>query len=45
MMTNKLGNTIEKQFWKFVLPSMLTMVLGGFYGIVDGFFIGNAVGD
>lgn len=35
----------EKQFWKYVLPSMLTMLLGGFYGIVDGFFIGNAVGD
>lgn len=35
----------EKQFWKYVLPSMLTMLLGGFYGIVDGFFIGNAVGN
>lgn len=35
----------EKQFWKYVLPSMMTMLLGGFYGIVDGFFIGNAVGD
>lgn len=36
---------LEKQFWKFVLPSILTMVLGGFYGIIDGYFIGNAVGD
>lgn len=35
----------EKQFWKYVLPSMLTMLLGGFYSIVDGFFVGNVVGD
>ena len=35
----------EKQFWKYILPSMLTMFLGGFYAIVDGFFVGQAVGD
>ena len=36
---------IEKQFFKFVLPSMLTMFLNGLYTIVDGYFVGNAVGD
>lgn len=36
---------IEKQFLKFVLPSMLTMLLGGLYTIVDGVFVGYAVGD
>ncbi|MEA5003631.1 MAG: MATE family efflux transporter, partial [Christensenella sp.] len=35
----------EKQFWKYILPSMLTMFLSGFYAIVDGFFVGQAVGD
>ncbi|WP_066646724.1 MATE family efflux transporter [Christensenella timonensis] len=35
----------EKQFWKYILPSMLTMFLCGFYAIVDGFFVGQAVGD
>ena len=35
----------EKRFWYYVLPSMLTMVLSGFYVIVDGFFIGQATGD
>lgn len=36
---------IEKQFLKFVLPSMLTMLLSGLYTIVDGIFVGYAVGD
>ena len=35
----------EKRFWYYVLPSMLTMVLSGFYVIVDGFFIGQVTGD
>ena len=35
----------EKRFWYYVLPSMLTMVLSGFYAIVDGFFVGQATGD
>lgn len=37
---NVVGN-----FSKYVIPSMLTMILTGFYGIVDGFFIGQALGD
>lgn len=33
------------KFSRFVLPSMLAMLLSGLYTIVDGFFIGQAVGD
>ncbi len=36
---------MQKEFKKYVIPSMLTMMLFGFYGIVDGFFIGQAMGD
>ncbi len=35
----------EKQFFRYVLPSMLAMLLTGFYSIVDGFFVGRALGD
>lgn len=35
----------ETRFWYYVLPSMLTMLLSGFYAIVDGFFVGQATGD
>ncbi len=35
----------NRQFWKYVLPSMFTMLLSGFYAIIDGLFVGNAVGD
>ncbi len=38
-------NHIEKQFWRYVIPSMLTMLLSGFYQIVDGYFVGNALQD
>lgn len=37
--------SIKTQFIKFVIPAMLTMFLNGLYAIVDGFFIGHAVGD
>lgn len=36
---------LNKQFFKYVLPSMFSMLLSGFYSMVDGFFVGNAVGD
>lgn len=36
---------INTQFFKFIIPSMLTMLLNGLYTIVDGFFVGNVVGD
>ena len=37
--------SINRKFLKFVLPSMFTMLLTGFYVIVDGLFVGRAVGD
>lgn len=37
--------SIERQFFKFVLPSMFTVLLSSFYGIVDGLFVGRALGD
>lgn len=42
---NYLSNQIEKQFMRFVIPSMLTMLLQGLYIIVDGFFVGQSIGD
>lgn len=40
-----MNNNLNKQFWKYVIPSMCITTLGVFYGIVDGFFIGRTVGD
>ena len=34
-----------KDFFRFVLPSMLAFALSGIYSIADGFFVGNALGD
>ena len=36
---------ISKEFFRYICPSMLSMLLVGFYGIVDGFFIGQSLGD
>lgn len=36
---------ISDSFFKYVAPSMFTMLLVGFYAIVDGFFVGRSVGD
>lgn len=35
----------RKEFFKYVLPSMLAFALSGIYSIADGFFVGNALGD
>lgn len=35
----------SKEFFRYICPSMLSMLLVGFYGIVDGFFIGQSLGD
>lgn len=35
----------RKKFFAAVLPSMLAFALSGVYAIVDGFFVGNAMGD
>ena len=34
-----------KTFLQFVIPSVLSFALSGVYTIVDGFFIGNSIGD
>lgn len=32
-------------FFKFVIPSVLSFALSGVYAIVDGYFVGNTIGD
>lgn len=39
----KSGNILNL-FWKFTLPAVVGVVIAGIQGIIDGFFIGNAVG-
>ena len=34
-----------KKFFRFVLPSVLSFALSGVYSIVDGYFVGNSIGD
>ncbi len=34
-----------KTFFSYVLPSLLAFALSGVYAIVDGFFVGNSIGD
>lgn len=34
-----------KPFFKYVFPSILSFALSGVYAIVDGFFVGNSLGD
>ncbi len=36
---------LYKDFFRYVIPSMLAFALSGLYGIVDGFFLGNEMGD
>ena len=38
-------NAPEKQFYKYVVPAMASQLLMGFFIIVDGFFIGQSIGD
>lgn len=35
----------ERYFWHYILPAMASQLLTGFFIIVDGFFIGRAMGD
>ncbi len=37
--------TLGREYYKYVVPSIATVVLGGFYTIVDGIFVGRAMGD
>ena len=38
-------NEVHNKFWRYVLPSMASQLLTGFFIIVDGFFIGQRMGD
>lgn len=35
----------RQEFFKFVAPSIIAFALSGIYSIVDGFFVGNTIGD
>lgn len=35
----------KKIFYRYVIPSILSFALSGVYAIVDGFFVGNSIGD
>lgn len=34
-----------KVFFKYVISSVFSFALSGVYAIVDGFFVGNTIGD
>lgn len=34
-----------KTFFQYVIPSVLSFALSGIYAIVDGYFVGNSIGD
>lgn len=36
---------MKKKFFQYIFPSMCSFLLTGIYSIVDGIFVGNAVGD
>lgn len=38
-------NQASDKFFRYAIPSMLSMVLVGMYGIVDGYFLCQAMGD
>ena len=38
-------NALNKKFFSYVIPSILAFALSGVYTIVDGFFIGQSLGD
>ncbi len=35
----------KRTFFKFVIPSIIAFALSGVYAIVDGYFVGNTIGD
>lgn len=44
MINNELKSELSRKFYRYVLPSMVSMLFSGFYSMVDGVFVGNAVG-
>ena len=37
--------SMEKSFFKYIIPAIVSTMLGGLYIVVDGFFVGNSMGD
>lgn len=35
----------KSEFFKYVIPSIIAFALSGIYAIVDGYFVGNTIGD
>lgn len=35
----------KRTFFKYVIPSVIAFALSGVYAIVDGYFVGNTIGD
>ena len=35
----------KSEFFKYVLPSIIAFAMSGIYAIVDGYFVGNTIGD
>ena len=35
----------KADFFKYVIPSVIAFTLAGIYAIVDGYFVGNTIGD
>ena len=40
-----MNTALNKKFFSYVIPSVLAFALSGVYTIVDGFFIGQSLGD
>ena len=40
-----MNTALNKKFFSYVIPSLLAFALSGVYTIVDGFFIGQSLGD
>ena len=45
MNTQQAPGAAHGQFWRYALPSMFSQLLNSFFIIVDGFFIGQNLGD
>ncbi len=39
------SGSIVNLFWKFAFPAVVGVVIAGIQEIIDGFFIGNAIGN
>ena len=37
--------SMVSEYLKYILPTMLTFTMAGIYGVIDGVFVGHAVGD